>query len=134
MKSGFVAILGRPNVGKSTLMNHILNQKISIVTDKSQTTRNNIKGIYTTKEYQIIFVDTPGIHKPQNTLGSFMVKEANNAVGDVDVVMWLVESGDKIGPVESSLIKMQKPADCSASFLLYIIYYYLLFSLFFMQK
>lgn len=68
MKSGFVAILGRPNVGKSTLLNHILHQKVSIVTDKSQTTRNAIKGIYTDEEVQIVFVDTPGIHKPLQNL------------------------------------------------------------------
>ena len=97
MKSGFVAILGRPNVGKSTLMNHILNQKISIVTDKSQTTRNNIKGIYTTKDFQIIFVDTPGIHKPYKKLGQEMNTMAYTASHDVDVNILVIDSSLPFG-------------------------------------
>lgn len=110
-KTLFAALIGRPNVGKSTLLNHLLGEKVSIVSNKPQTTRTKITGILTKDETQYVFLDTPGIHKPQNKLGSFMVKEANNAVGDVDVVMWLVESGDKIGPVESSLIKKFSTSD-----------------------
>ncbi|MCQ2770814.1 MAG: GTPase Era [Clostridia bacterium] len=110
-KTLFAALIGRPNVGKSTLLNHLLGEKVSIVSNKPQTTRTKITGILTKDETQYVFLDTPGVHKPQNKLGSFMVKEANNAVGDVDVVMWLVESGDKIGPVESSLIKKFSTSD-----------------------
>jgi len=97
MKSGFVAILGRPNVGKSTLLNHILNQKISIVTNKSQTTRNNIKGIYTTDEAQIVFVDTPGIHKPHQKLGEEMNVMAYSASHDVDVNLLVVDTSLQFG-------------------------------------
>lgn len=104
-KNLFAALIGRPNVGKSTLMNTALGNKISIVSNKPQTTRNRITGIMTKNDTQYVFIDTPGIHKPQNKLGSFMVRAANSAMADVDVVMWLVECGDKIGGVESSLIK-----------------------------
>ena len=85
MKSGFVAILGRPNVGKSTILNGVINKKVSIVTDKSQTTRNQIKGIYNSKNLQIIFIDTPGIHKPHAKLGEEMNVMAYSAAHDVDV-------------------------------------------------
>ncbi len=92
MKSGFVAIIGRPNVGKSTILNAILNTKISIVTDKSQTTRNNIKGIYNKEGVQIVFVDTPGIHKPFKKLGSEMNSMAYSASHDVDAVILMVDA------------------------------------------
>lgn len=104
MKSGFVTIIGRPNVGKSTILNSILNRKISIVTDKSQTTRNNIKGIYTTDDAQIVFVDTPGIHKPKQKLGEEMDKMAFNSLSDVDAVILVVDAGEKFGPGDSFLI------------------------------
>lgn len=76
-KSGFVSIIGRPNVGKSTLLNHVMGQKIAIMSDKAQTTRNKIQGIYTTENEQIVFIDTPGIHKPHNALGDYMVAKTN---------------------------------------------------------
>lgn len=97
MKSGFVAIIGRPNVGKSTLLNQILGQKIVITTDKAQTTRKRIKGIYTNKEGQIVFVDTPGVHKPLNKLGEFLLDEAKIAVPDADVILFLVDSSESAG-------------------------------------
>ncbi|MCR4879466.1 MAG: GTPase Era [Bacilli bacterium] len=97
MKSGFVAILGRPNVGKSTLLNHILHKKVSIVTDKSQTTRNTIKGIYTDEEVQIVFVDTPGIHKPLQKLGEEMNIMAYKASHDVDAAILVVDASLPFG-------------------------------------
>lgn len=97
MKSGFVAIIGRPNVGKSTLLNQILGQKIVITTDKAQTTRKRIKGIYTNKEGQIVFVDTPGVHKPLNKLGEFLLDEARIAVPDADVILFLVDGSESAG-------------------------------------
>ena len=97
MKSGFVTIIGRPNVGKSTLLNKILGQKIVIATDKAQTTRKRIKGIYTTKEGQIVFVDTPGVHKPLNKLGEFLLDEAKVAVPDADVILFLVDGSEPAG-------------------------------------
>ena len=97
MKSGFVAIIGRPNVGKSTLLNQILGQKIVITTDNAQTTRKRIKGIYTKPEGQIVFVDTPGVHKPLNKLGEFLLDEAKVAVPDADVILFLVDGSESAG-------------------------------------
>ena len=97
MKSGFVTIIGRPNVGKSTLLNQVLGQKIVITTDKAQTTRKRIKGIYTTPEGQIVFVDTPGVHKPLNKLGEFLLDEAKIAIPDADVVLFLVDGSEPAG-------------------------------------
>lgn len=97
MKSGFTAIIGRPNVGKSTLLNCILGQKIVITTDKAQTTRKRIKGIYTTEKGQIVFVDTPGVHKPLNKLGEFLLDEAKVAVPDADVILFLVDGSEQAG-------------------------------------
>lgn len=97
MKSGFVSIIGRPNVGKSTLLNQILGQKIVIATDKAQTTRKRIKGILTTDEGQIVFVDTPGVHKPLNKLGEFLLDEAKISVPDADVILFLVDGSDPAG-------------------------------------
>ena len=97
MKSGFTAIIGRPNVGKSTLLNCILGQKIVIATDKAQTTRKRIKGIYTTEKGQIVFIDTPGVHKPLNKLGEFLLDEAKVAVPDADLILFLVDGSDPAG-------------------------------------
>ena len=89
-KSGFVALVGRPNVGKSTLMNHLIGQKIAITSRKPQTTRNRIQTVYTCERGQIIFLDTPGIHKAKNKLGEYMVYAAESTLKDVDAVLWLV--------------------------------------------
>lgn len=97
-RSGFVTLVGRPNVGKSTLLNGLVGEKIAIVTDKPQTTRNRIQGIYTDEKRQIVFVDTPGIHRPRNRLGSYMVKVAQGALTGVDVVVHVVDGRAPIGP------------------------------------
>lgn len=97
MKSGFVTIIGRPNVGKSTLLNQILGQKIVITTDKAQTTRKRIKGILTNERGQIVFVDTPGVHKPLNKLGEFLLDEAKVSVPDSDLIIFLVDGSDPAG-------------------------------------
>ena len=97
MKSGFTAIIGRPNVGKSTLLNQILGQKIVIATDKAQTTRKRIKGIYTTSQGQVVFIDTPGVHKPLNKLGEFLLDEAKVAVPDADLILFLVDGSEPAG-------------------------------------
>lgn len=99
-KSGFVTLIGRPNVGKSTLMNHLIAQKIAITSDKPQTTRNRIQTVYTDDRGQIIFVDTPGIHKAKNKLGEYMVNVAEHTLKDVDVILWLVEPSTFIGAGE----------------------------------
>lgn len=114
MKCGFVAIIGRPNVGKSTLLNQILEQKIVIATNKAQTTRKRIKGIYTIEDCQIVFVDTPGIHKPLNKLGEFLLDEAKVSVPDADAVLFLVDASTPAGKgdkwiVENVLSKTQIP-------------------------
>lgn len=90
-KSGFVALIGRPNVGKSTLLNHLIGQKIAIMSDKPQTTRNRIQGVYTTDESQIIFIDTPGIHKPKHRLGEYMTQTARQTLNEVDLILFLVD-------------------------------------------
>ena len=99
-KSGFVTLIGRPNVGKSTLMNHLIGQRIAITSDKPQTTRNRIQTVYTDDRGQIIFVDTPGIHKAKNKLGEYMVNVAEHTLKDVDVILWLVEPSTFIGAGE----------------------------------
>ncbi|WP_226001288.1 GTPase Era [Paenibacillus sp. BJ-4] len=96
-KSGFVAIVGRPNVGKSTLMNHVIGQKIAIMSDKPQTTRNKIHGVYTTEDTQIVFLDTPGIHKRQSKLGDYMNQTAFNALGEVEAVLFLIDAAEGLG-------------------------------------
>lgn len=103
-KSGFVALIGRPNVGKSTLMNCIIGQKIAITSKKPQTTRNRIQTVYTSDKGQIVFVDTPGIHKAKNKLGDYMVNVAQHSLREVDVVLWLVEPTDYIGAGERHII------------------------------
>jgi GTPase len=97
-KSGFVALIGRPNVGKSTLLNHVLGQKVAIMSDKPQTTRNKIRGIYTGDHEQIVFLDTPGIHKPKSRLGDWMVKQARDTFEEVDLVLFLVDAKEGMGP------------------------------------
>lgn len=100
LKSGFVTLVGRPNVGKSTLMNHLIGQKIAITSDKPQTTRNRIQTVYTDERGQIVFLDTPGIHKAKNKLGEYMVNIAEHTLKEVDVVLWLVEPTTFIGAGE----------------------------------
>ncbi|MDK2868374.1 MAG: GTPase [Clostridiales bacterium] len=107
-KSGFVTIIGRPNVGKSTLLNSIIGEKIAIMSDKPQTTRHKITAMYNDADSQIIFVDTPGIHKPKNKLGDFMVNSAISAMKDVDVVILMVDESLKIGPGDQYLIDLVK--------------------------
>lgn len=107
-KSGFAALIGRPNVGKSTLMNCLIGQKIAITSKKPQTTRNRIQTVYTSDEGQIVFVDTPGIHKAKNKLGDYMVNVAEHSLREVDVVLWLVEPTDYIGAGEQHIIEELK--------------------------
>ena len=107
-KSGFVTLIGRPNVGKSTLMNHLIGQKIAITSNKPQTTRNRIQTVLTTEEGQIVFVDTPGIHKAKNKLGEYMVNVAEHTLNEVDLILWLVEPTDYIGAGEQHIIEMLK--------------------------
>ncbi len=104
-KSGFAALIGRPNVGKSTLMNCLIGQKIAITSSKPQTTRNRIQTVLTSEEGQIVFVDTPGIHKAKNRLGDYMVNVANRSLKEVDVILWLVEPSDYIGAGERHIIE-----------------------------
>jgi len=110
-KSGFVSLIGRPNVGKSTLMNCLIGQKIAITSNKPQTTRNRIHTVLTTDEGQVVFVDTPGIHKAKNKLGNFMVSVAEGSIRDVDVILWLVEPSTFIGAGERHIIEMLKKTD-----------------------
>lgn len=107
-RSGFVTLIGRPNVGKSTLMNRLIGQKIAITSNKPQTTRNRIQTVYTSDEGQIVFVDTPGIHKAKNKLGNYMVNVAERTLSEVDVVLWLVEPSNFIGAGERHIIEQLK--------------------------
>ena len=107
-KSGFVTLIGRPNVGKSTLMNCIIGQKIAITSNKPQTTRNRIQTVYTSEEGQIVFLDTPGIHKAKNKLGDYMVTVAEKTLSEVDVILWLVEPSNFIGAGERHIIEQLK--------------------------
>jgi GTP-binding protein Era len=104
-KTAFVAIVGRPNVGKSTLMNAILGEKVAIVSNKPQTTRNRITGIYTDGSEQLVFMDTPGIHKPKNKLGSYMMKSVSSALGGADAVIMIAEAGFPAGEIEKQIIE-----------------------------
>ncbi|MFC5651735.1 GTPase Era [Paenibacillus solisilvae] len=106
--SGFVAIIGRPNVGKSTLINEMIGQKIAIMSDKPQTTRNKIHGVYTTDNSQIVFLDTPGIHKPTSKLGDFMVKSAIGTLGEVDAALFLIDASEGLGGGDRFIIEALK--------------------------
>ncbi|MGD9475824.1 MAG: GTPase Era [Eubacteriaceae bacterium] len=107
-KSGFISVVGRPNVGKSTLLNHIMGEKLLITSDKPQTTRNAIRCIYTDDQAQMIFIDTPGMHRPKNKLGDYMQQAAENTVSDVDLVLYLVEPETKIGPGDQFILDKLK--------------------------
>ena len=111
-KSGFVTLVGRPNVGKSTLMNHLVGQKIAITSNKPQTTRNRIHTVYTDERGQIVFVDTPGIHQAKNKLGEYMVNSAVKTFSEVDVILWLVEPSDYIGAGDQNIAKQLKRVKC----------------------
>ncbi len=106
LKSGFVALIGRPNVGKSTLMNHLIGQKIAITSYKPQTTRNKIQTVYTDDRGQVVFVDTPGIHKAKTKLGEYMSKAFETAIADVDIIIWLVAATDSLGASEQEIAKL----------------------------
>lgn len=110
-KSGFVTLIGRPNVGKSTLMNHLIGQKIAITSNKPQTTRNRIQTVYTCDRGQIVFLDTPGIHKAKNKLGEYMVNVAERTLNEVDVILWLVEPGTFIGAGEQHIANQLQKTD-----------------------
>lgn len=111
-KSGYVTFIGRPNVGKSTLMNRLIGQKIAITSNKPQTTRNKIQTVYTDDRGQIVFLDTPGIHKSHNKLGDYMVNAAKSTLSEVDIAIWLVEPTDYIGAGEKHIIELLKKAKC----------------------
>ena len=108
MKSGFISLVGRPNVGKSTLMNHLIGEKIAIISNKPQTTRNKITSILTKEDFQCIFIDTPGIHKPKHKLGEYMVKAAENALNEIDVVLMLIEPTEKVLEKDKYVIERLK--------------------------
>ncbi|WP_397539355.1 GTPase Era [Rummeliibacillus pycnus] len=105
-KSGFVTIVGRPNVGKSTFLNNVIGQKIAIMSDKPQTTRNKVQGVYTTDDSQMIFIDTPGIHKPKHKLGEFMLKVSKNALREVEAIMFMVNATQKLGAGDKFIMEM----------------------------
>ena len=111
MKSGFISIIGRPNAGKSTLLNTIVGEKVAITSDKAQTTRNNIQGIYNEDGYQMIFVDTPGIHKSKSKLGDYMVKSAETSLNDVDIVLYLIEPYEKIKDSDKAILERLKKVE-----------------------
>lgn len=108
VKSGFVSLIGRPNVGKSTLMNRLVGQKIAITSNKPQTTRNKIQTVYTDERGQIVFLDTPGIHKAKNKLGEYMVTVAEHTLNEADVILWLVEPTTFIGAGERHIAEDRK--------------------------
>ena len=110
-RSGYAAIIGRPNVGKSTLMNAIIGMKIAITSSKPQTTRNRIKTVYTEDRGQIVFLDTPGLHKSKNRLGDFMMRAASRALKEADLILWLVEASDYIGPGDRRIAEMLEQVD-----------------------
>ena len=107
-RSGFVALIGRPNVGKSTLLNYVVGQKVAIMSDVAQTTRNKIQGIYTSKDAQIVFIDTPGVHKPMTKLGDFMERSTLSALDEVDAVLFVVPANEKKGPGDDFIIERLK--------------------------
>lgn len=107
-KSGFISIIGRPNVGKSTFLNRVIGQKIAIMSDKPQTTRNKVQGVYTTNDSQMIFIDTPGIHKPKHKLGDFMMKIAQNTLREVDIVLFMINAEEGYGRGDEFIIEKLK--------------------------
>ncbi|WP_417899551.1 GTPase Era [Bacillus haimaensis] len=107
-KSGFVSIIGRPNVGKSTFLNRVIGQKIAIMSDKPQTTRNKIQGVYTQDDAQIVFIDTPGIHKPKHKLGDFMMKVAQNTLKEVDLILFMINAKEGLGRGDEFIIEKLK--------------------------
>ena len=111
MKSGFVSLVGRPNVGKSTLLNSIMGRKIAITSNKPQTTRNIIQGIYNDEESQIVFVDTPGIHKPNHKLGKILNRQAYYSINDVDIILMLVDGSEALGLGDKYIIEKLKEVD-----------------------
>ena len=111
MKSGFVSIVGRPNAGKSTLINTIIGEKVAIVSDKAHTTRNNIEGIYNDEESQIIFIDTPGVHKPIQTLGKYMNKQAYYSLEDADIILFMIDVSEKFGKGDKFILDKLKEHD-----------------------
>ena len=108
MKFGYVSVVGRPNVGKSTLINNILGIKVSITSNKPQTTRNNIRGIYNDEESQIVFLDTPGIHKPKNKLGKFLNKETYSSFDETDLILFMVNAEEKLGKGDEFVLEKIK--------------------------
>ncbi|TSB46756.1 GTPase Era [Alkalicoccobacillus porphyridii] len=113
-KSGFVSLIGRPNVGKSTLLNRVIGQKVAIMSDKPQTTRNKIQGVFTDSDAQVVFIDTPGIHKPKHKLGDFMMKVAKDTLKEVDIILYLVEANEAFGPGEQYIINRLKETSTPA--------------------
>ncbi len=107
-KSGFVTIIGRPNVGKSTLLNYIIGEKLSIISNKPQTTRNTIQAIHTREDYQIVFLDTPGMHRPRHKLGEYMVNVAQKTLNEVDIILFLINPEDEIGPGDRHIMEQLK--------------------------
>ena len=105
-KSGFISIIGRPNVGKSTFLNRVIGQKIAIMSDKPQTTRNKVQGVLTLEQSQMIFIDTPGIRKPKHKLGDFMLKVAKNTLREVDVILFMVNATEAIGKGDEFIIDL----------------------------
>ncbi len=118
IKTGFITIIGRPNAGKSTLLNNILEQKIAIMSDKPQTTRNIINGVYTDDDSQIVFIDTPGIHKPKHRLGDYMMKLANSAIKESEIVYLIVNVNEKYGSGDSHILNIIKELDVPTFLLL----------------
>ena len=118
MKSGFVSIVGRPNAGKSTLINTIIKEKIAIVSDKAHTTRNNIQGIYNDEDSQIIFIDTPGIHKPNQTLGKYMNKQSFYSLDDADVILFMIDATEKFGKGDKFVLDKIKEHDTNVFLIL----------------
>lgn len=118
MKVGFVSIVGRPNAGKSTLINNIIGTKIAIVSDKAQTTRNNVQGIYNDSDSQIIFIDTPGVHKPKHKLGKYMNKQVYYSIEDVDVILFMVDATEKIGKGDMFILDKLKEVNSNVFLIL----------------
>src|SRR6185437_259270 len=107
-KSGFISIIGRPNVGKSTFLNHVIGQKIAIMSDKPKTTRNKVQGVLTTNDSQMVFIDTPGIHKPKHKLGDFMMKIAVNTLKEVDLILFMINAEEGFGRGDEFIIEKLK--------------------------